>query len=227
MNDLLIVTGAPAVGKTTTVDAITSIDSSYAVFDIDWLADTAGDLAGSSIYTDSNTWRPYAALWFEVLHSVIRNSLTPIFFTSNSPRDLGSFERPEWCKEIHWLLLDCNDKTRQERLNLRTDWTEERRSEALCDAKDLRGTISNVFDTSSVSPSDVAAKVLAWAGSVTDGSYQSVKLGQTIMSLVLHAQNNPRSGLPFNTTLDLDPIALDKRNNLFCDRLEHLKAGVE
>ena len=161
--DLTIVTGAPGSGKTTTLNALLEMGSDFLAFDIDWLADTAGRLAGKSISSDSSTWEPYGALWFEVLHSIYRNAKQPVFFTPNSPADIESIGKPHWCGDIRWLLLDCDDPTRKKRLDERSDWSAERKAEALEDATELRESVKVRIDTGAFSPSEVASKVLLFA----------------------------------------------------------------
>ncbi|MFT7138316.1 MAG: hypothetical protein ACI9B8_000731 [Sulfitobacter sp.] len=41
-----------------------------------------------ALRTASSTWKPYGALWFEVIHSVLKNHKTPVCFTPNTPLDI-------------------------------------------------------------------------------------------------------------------------------------------
>jgi len=159
---LCIVTGAPGSGKSTTLQAFLELHSRYIAFDIDWLADAASDLADKDIYSDPSTWKPYASLWFAVLHAVYKNGQTPVFFTPNDPRDIEQYGQPVWCSDIKWLLLDCDDQTRRERLVQRSDWTETKIADAFVDARVLRQTIPLQVDTGSLSPKAIATKVLDW-----------------------------------------------------------------
>jgi len=159
---LAIVTGAPGSGKSTTLNAFLDLHSPYIAFDIDWLAEAGSGLAGKDIYADSSTWKPYGLLWFEVLHAVYRNGQTPVFFTPNDPQDIEQYGQPDWCRDIKWLLLDCDDQTRRERLVHRSDWTEARIAEAIADAGALRQAIRLQVDTGLLSPKEVAAQILDW-----------------------------------------------------------------
>lgn len=159
---LCIVTGAPGSGKSTALQAFLELHSHYIAFDIDWLAAAASDLADKNIYSDSSTWKPYGLLWFEVLHAVYRNGQTPVFFTPNDPQDLKRYGQPAWCREIKWLLLDCDDQIRRERLVRRSDWTEAMITEALADARALRQSINLQVDTGLLSPKETAMKIFAW-----------------------------------------------------------------
>ena len=161
---LYIVTGAPGSGKSTVLEAFIGLDSDYIAFDIDWLAEAASGLANKNIFSDPSIWKPYSVLWFEVLYSVYKNGKTPVFFTPNDPQDIEQYGQPAWCNGIHWLLLDCDDETRKERLAQRLDWTETMIVEAIIDARTLRQTVHLQLDTVRLSPNEVAAKILDWLG---------------------------------------------------------------
>jgi len=159
---LYFVSGAPGSGKSTMLEAFIGLQSGYIAFDIDWLATPASDLAGRDIYFEPSTWKPYGVLWFEVLHAVCKNGYTPVFFTPNDPQDIERFGQPDWCQEIRWFLLDCDDQIRGERLAQRPDWTAARIREALVDAHDLRQAIPTRADTGLLSPEATADKILDW-----------------------------------------------------------------
>lgn len=159
---LYMVSGAPGSGKSTILQAFIGLKSGYMAFDIDWLAETASGLAGKDIYFSPSTWKAYSTLWFEVLHSVYKNGYTPVFFSPNDPKDIERYGQPAWCREIHWFLLDCEDRTRAERLARRPGWTEARMAEAISDAHDLRQAISIRADTGLLTPEAAAAEILVW-----------------------------------------------------------------
>ncbi len=164
--DLLIVSGAPGSGKSTTVRALLDQDSRFVVLDIDWLADAASELAGRSIYSDPSTWPAYNRLWSQVLNAIARSGNQPIFFCPNTPNDLEALERADWCRSVSWLLLDCSDEVRTKRLEARSDWTEARKTESLADAAELRGLIDRSIDTGVFGPGEVAVKIIRWAEAI-------------------------------------------------------------
>ena len=159
---LFVVTGAPGSGKTAAAEAFIRLRTPYLAFDIDWLADSASELADRSIYFDSSTWKLYGALWFEVLHAVYRNGRTPVFFTPDDPGDFASHGLPDWCNGVEWLLLDCSDAVRLQRLQGREGWTERMIQEALGDASHLRESVPRRVDTERRPPEQVAKAVLVW-----------------------------------------------------------------
>jgi dephospho-CoA kinase len=159
---LCIVTGAPGSGKSTTLSAFIELHSHYIAFDIDWLADAASTLANKDIYSDPSTWKPYASVWFEVLQAVYKNHQIPVFFTPNDPHDIEQFGQPAWCSQIEWLLLDCDDQTRRDRLVHRPKWTEIMIAEAAADARRLHQAIPLQVDTGLLPAKAVASKIREW-----------------------------------------------------------------
>ena len=159
---LHLVAGAPGSGKTKTLDAFLALKTGYMGFDIDWLIHSASDLARKDIFTDASTWPAYGKLWFDVLHTAVRNGQPPIFFTPNTPEDLALLGQPEWCSGMRWLLLDCPDAVRRNRLNARPEWGEARILEAIRDAAELRELVPQKLDTSAGSPAEIAQQLLEW-----------------------------------------------------------------
>ncbi len=165
IKELHFVSGAPGAGKSTAVASFIALKSAYLALDIDSLADSAGMLADKHIYSDPDAWKPYSDLWFDILYAICRNGVQPIFFCPNTPSDIDRFGKPAWCRKIHWLLLDCDDSVRLERLSERKDWSAEQRDEAIDDATELRTSISNRVNTGALSPDGVAKKILSWVES--------------------------------------------------------------
>ena len=157
-----VVTGAPGSGKTTAVQAFIALKSEYLAFDIDWLIESASALAQRDIRTDGTTWPAYGRVWFDVLRSVHANGRRSLFFTPNTPEDLETLGILDGSIELRWILLDCPDLVRQERLEQRTGWDDARIKEALEDAAELRELIDDALDTSILNPSAVANHLLNW-----------------------------------------------------------------
>ena len=161
MTDVLhLVTGAPGAGKSTTVKALLGLGSPFIFFDIDWLAAPASALYGRDIRFAPESWGSYGELWFSVLHAVFQNGQTPVLFTPADPSDYGG-ALPEWCGGLEWLLLDCDDDVRLERLRQR-GWSGARLREAVQDAAVLRKLVLRRSDTGNLSPDKVAEQVLRW-----------------------------------------------------------------
>jgi len=166
---LYVVTGAPGSGKSAALDAFVRLRTPYLAFDIDWLGVVASDLAGRSIFFDRSKWGPYGALWFEVLHSVFRNGRVAVFFTPNDPSDFEAIGLPAWCGGVEWLLLDCGDVVRSDRLRARPGWTEAMVEEAIEDARSLLQAVAKIVDTAEHTPAQAAGAILAWLEALTSG----------------------------------------------------------
>ncbi len=158
---LFVVIGAPGSGKSTAAQAFIQRRTSYLAYDIDWLGMVASDLAGKDIFFEPSTWKPYGALWFEVLHAAYRNGRIAVFFSPNTPSDFASLGLPAWCRAIEWLLLDCDNVTRRERLRSRPEWT----APMIEDARDLRSRVTDRVDTARETPAQVARSILFWLDS--------------------------------------------------------------
>ena len=158
---LYLVAGAPGAGKSTTVEALLRCGSAFVFFDSDWLAAPASALFGQDIRFAPESWEPYGELWFSVLHAVHQNGRVPVLFTPGDPSDYDGKELPNWCGRLEWLLLDCDDDTRLERLR-RRGWNEARVEEAFQDAAALRLMVSRHVDTGKLRPDEVAEQVLVW-----------------------------------------------------------------
>jgi hypothetical protein len=158
----VLVAGAPGSGKSTACEAFLELGSNYVAFDIDWLIVPASELAGRDIIWDRSTWPAYGRVWFEILHGVTRNNRVPVLFTSHDRRDIEQIAGIDWCRGVEWLLLDCDDVTRDCRLRTRPGWTRAMIDDALGDARALRGTIEPCLNAAGLSPRAVAEWILDW-----------------------------------------------------------------
>lgn len=159
---LHIVTGAPGSGKSTTLAAFLELRTPFVAFDIDWLTIPASNLAGNDIIFEPSTWPAYNALWFTILDTVARNHKQPVFFAPTSPDDLVQHHQPLWSGNVRWLLLDCPDDVRRQRLRQRPEWTEPMIAEAIADAASLRQTVALCIDTAAQDPEQVADAIRHW-----------------------------------------------------------------
>ena len=158
---LHLVTGAPGAGKSTAVKALLELESPFVFFDIDWLAAPASALYGQDIRFALESWTFYGDLWWAVLDAAVKNGHIPVLFTPADPSDYKEKTLPEWCGGLEWLLLDCDDDVRLERLRQR-GWSGARLREAVQDAAVLRKLVLRRVDTGNLSPDKVAEQVLRW-----------------------------------------------------------------
>ena len=159
---LHIVTSAPGSGKSTSLAAFLQLRTPSIAFDIDWLTVPASNLAGKDVTVEQSTWPAYNALWLEILHAIATNGRQPVFFAPISPDDLARYGQPRWCRAMRWLLLDCADDVRRQRLRQRPEWTEPMITEALSDAASLRQTSALRIGTTTQAPEQVANAIRRW-----------------------------------------------------------------
>jgi hypothetical protein len=96
------------------------------------------------------------------MHAITRNGRVPVLFAAIDRHDVADLGPLEWCDGIDWLLLDCGDAVRRERLARRAGWTAAMVDEALADAVALRAAIDDRIDTGRHPPHEVAARIVAW-----------------------------------------------------------------
>ena len=160
---LHIVTGAPGAGKSTALAAFLRLEVDFVAFDIDWLIQSASDLAGQDIHFARSKWKAYNSLWIDFLLAVCKNRRSPVLFAPFTPADLDNLVSP-WSSGVRWLLLDCPDAILRKRLEVRgACWTESRVRDALSDASYLRSQfLGDVIDTNSNSPTKTATHISNW-----------------------------------------------------------------
>jgi hypothetical protein len=157
---LHIVTGAPGSGKSTAVEASAGSCLEFLALDVDWLVDSASALVGKDVHFSSETWPAYNALWLDVMHSILRNRANAVLFAPFTPDDLAKL--PAWCAGIRWLLLDCPDDVRGQRLAERS-WNEDQIRDAIDDAAELRNVLGeDALDTSRLKSAEVAEAIARW-----------------------------------------------------------------
>ncbi|MDP9311230.1 MAG: hypothetical protein M3R24_10140 [Chloroflexota bacterium] len=170
---LHIVTGAPGAGKSTALNHFLRRHTAYLAFDIDWLLEAASSLVATDIRFAPSTWKSYTTLWFEILGAIHRNGKTPVLFAPIDIHDITRYGQPVWCRRIEWLLLDCSDAIRRQRLAQRPGWTVAMLEEAMMDAQVLRQTVQTTIDTGILSPDEVAGRILRWLAQTRPGEEAS------------------------------------------------------
>jgi len=162
---IVVFTGAPGAGKSTILKAwLNEPLDGVVAFDMDSLLRAGSALASANIQTSRATWPAYNRLWLDVLAAVEANGLTPLLFAPIDERDFNEIRRrwPELATmHLRWLLLDCNDTVRRQRLSRRDD-PPQRLAEALIDAAALRATVGHRIDSSDRSASDVLREMKRW-----------------------------------------------------------------
>lgn len=161
---LIVVTGAPGVGKSAAAAALIALGPPFLVFDADWLLADLSLLTGQEIAETAQLWPQYRRVWVTIAQMVARNGRQMVLFIPLVPEELDAHLPERWRDRIAWCLLDCDDETRCVRLQAR-GWDDAAITEALNDGRELRLLIAQRLDTSKRDAADVAAEFLTWFAS--------------------------------------------------------------
>ena len=149
---LLLVTGAPAAGKTTLVANLAGTIKGAAVFDTDVFGDAA-----------HHDWTLWATSWLIIDRAVYDNALVPLLCGYGLHRSLiDALPHREALGRSHCLYLDVPEATLRARLLARDGFDEVRIARKLAQASELRADADDVIETGGLSPLDVSDAVRDW-----------------------------------------------------------------
>src|SRR5688572_32195489 len=86
----------------------------------------------------------------------------PVLFAPTDPHDIKRYGQLHWWTRVEWLLLDCDDQLRRQRLKQRPEWTDTMIAEAISDTALLRQGVQMRVDTGSDTPDGIARTILGW-----------------------------------------------------------------
>lgn len=166
---LMLVAGAPGVGKSTVIPRLARASNKFVAVDMDELLDD-GSILGIEIATDdaAEMWPAYNKLWLKNIALVLRSGVPVVFSSPLTPPEVEAALPGEFAHPRAWMLLDCDDEERARRLRLR-GWEPDRIGYALGDAKALRTAIPSVVKTDGQTPDQVAESLRQWAENVAVG----------------------------------------------------------
>jgi predicted kinase len=146
---LTMVLGAPGSGKTTITPVLRRLLPRHVVIDWDDFMSAAARLSGREVPSSPELWDPYRQLVRSIVESVLPVAQVVVFGVS-TPDELV-----DW-PSASWVLLDCDDDERAERLAARNAGDA---NEAIVDATSYRRLGLPVVDTSRRPVEDIAAQL--------------------------------------------------------------------
>jgi hypothetical protein len=159
LRPLFIVTGASGSGKTAVFAPLARMMQGRCVtFDADLLMDAAGALSGSQPVN----WPAFRAAWLAAAHGVAQSGLPTVLLGPFIPGHLGELPARRWIGDIHFIVLECPDELRRARISARPPWRSRDIDEQVGFGQWLRRNIADRVDTSSGTPEEAAAAVVAW-----------------------------------------------------------------
>jgi predicted kinase len=156
---VFVVTGASGSGKTTIVAPLAAALAAECVtFDADILLDAAGALSrGQPI-----DWTAFHAALLAVAHGVAQSGRPTVLLAPLRPGALEALPARRWVGDISYLVLDCPDDVRRERMAARPPWRLHDVEEQVSWGRWLRANVPDRVDTTKGTPADSAAAVAAW-----------------------------------------------------------------
>lgn len=156
---LFVVTGASGSGKTAVFAPLAEqLRGQCITFDVDWLIDPAAALARN----EPVHWQAFRDAWLAISHGVAQAGLPTLLLGPLIPEQLEELATRRWVGNIHYLLLDCPDAVRRQRIAARPPWRSRDIDEQLGFAHQLRASIADRVDTSTGTPDQTASAIAEW-----------------------------------------------------------------
>ncbi|MFD0696375.1 AAA family ATPase [Paenibacillus sp. GCM10027628] len=162
---LYIVTGASGSGKTTVIKELRRLMPDYDVFDYD---DIIPFINEDKARFNKETTHLIQNIWLRVARDIAESGRITILCGIVSPKDIEKCEDLHYFSHIYYLILHCDDKTRETRLRTRKRMTEQKIQSNL---KLARSFIKNadkysppmpIVDTSKTDAAKVAKQIKEW-----------------------------------------------------------------
>jgi broad-specificity NMP kinase len=107
---LFIVTGASGTGKTAIVEPLQRLLPEWPVFETDILWDSGRD------------WHYVRQNWLRIAHRLAQTGRPTILCGTHLPEHLDRCDCRDFFRQIHYLILHCDDETLAARLRARPAW---------------------------------------------------------------------------------------------------------
>jgi predicted kinase len=152
---LFVVTGARGVGKTTITEPLRPLLPGCLVFEADL-----------TLHVAALGWETWRNTWLQLAHAAGLGGHPVVLTGSLTPDQLERLPARRLVGPIYFANLDCSDDVRAARLSARPAWRGTSSEAAIAQhqrfAAWLRSIIQPTFDTSAVTPEEVARQVANW-----------------------------------------------------------------
>ncbi len=155
---LVVITGAPGSGKTAVVPVLARLLVGAVILDIDWLLDPLSRLAGVDLAVHEPSWPAYRDAWLALAACLGGTGVPVILCGPLLPAELAPLPSRALVDQIHWIVLDCSDDVRRQRLVTR-GWDGALIAEAQHDAAVLRRLDAEIVSSDSLSLEEMARVV--------------------------------------------------------------------
>jgi hypothetical protein len=156
---LFVVTGASGAGKTSVHVPLARLLARTAVtFDVDLLLDSAGMLSGGQ----QISWPGFRDAWLSVAHGVAQSGLPTVLLGPFIPQHLEHLPARQWVGPVSFLVLDCSDEIRRQRVAARPPWRARDLDQQDEFARWLRTNIADRVNTGVGPPEGSAEEVSSW-----------------------------------------------------------------
>jgi len=156
---IFVVTGASGSGKSAVHGELARrLAGRCVTFDVDWLIDPANALShGRPI-----EWSAVRDAWLSVAHGVAQAGMPTVLLGPLIPDHLANLPARRWVGPAHFLVLDCADDVRRERIEARPRWRGRGIAEQIEFARWLRAHVADRVDTSMGTVGDAATAIASW-----------------------------------------------------------------
>jgi hypothetical protein len=155
---LFVVTGASGTGKTTVTGPLRRLLPECAVFEGDPINQIAA--LGWDVFEDT---------WLRIAHEMALNGRPTVLCTSMMPDRLESLPARKLLGPVYFGNLDCPDDVLAARLRARPAWRHTSTEDVIANhqrfAAWLRAHIDPTWDTSTMTPDELAGRIAAWVRS--------------------------------------------------------------
>lgn len=159
---LYIVTGAKGSGKSTVIEELRRLMPNYEVFDYDDIIEFIKDDIGKF---DKHK---LLNIWLRIARNIAESGRITIICGIIRPHDIEKCTDFHYFRHIYYLILNCDDKTRELRLQKRKKMTDEKLqrnntfAKWLIEISDKYSPPMPIVDTSRTDVTNVAEQIRDW-----------------------------------------------------------------